>query len=138
MAGTSAAVSPPSNARRSCSCSSSRFGVSPDIGQLLRMPRLVQEDFERGNIGVPLDQGGNGAEAPERSGIELPDRLRYPRAVVVDQDIRVFGRVMAGEMDLADRRRRQRVEIGDRIEPEVCRADVDVVDVAEDAATGPA
>ena len=43
---------------------------------------------------------------------------------------------MAGEMDLADRRRRQCVEIGDRVELEVGRADVDVVDVAEDAATG--
>ena len=109
-----------------------------DIGQLLRMPRLVQQDFERGKFGVPLDQGGHGAEAPERLGVELPNRLRYPRAVVVDQDIHVLGGVMAGEMDLADRCRRQRVEIGDRVEPEVCRADVDVVDVAEDAAAGSA
>src|SRR5947199_10310168 len=115
MASTSAAVSPPSTARRSCSCSSSNFGISMDIGQLLRMLRLVQQDFERGNICVPLDQRGNGAEAPERLGVEFPNRLRYPRAVVVDQDIHVVGGVMAGEVDFADRCRRQRIEISNGV-----------------------
>src|SRR5438270_6596910 len=136
MAPTSAAVSPPSTARRSCSCTSSKFGM--ETGQLLRMPRLVQQDFERGKIGVPLDQGGHSAEAPQCFGVEVPDGLRYRRAVVVDQDIQILGGVMAGEMDLADCCRWQRVEIGDRVEPEVCCADIDVVDVAEDAAAGSA
>jgi hypothetical protein len=72
---------------------------------------------ERALIGVPLDQGGNGADPPERFGVELPDRLRYPRAVVVDQDVHILGGVMAGEMDLTDLCRRQRVDIGDRVEP---------------------
>ena len=102
------------------------------------MPRLVQQDVERGYIRVPLDQGGHGAEAPKCLGVEVPNRLRHPRAVVVDQDIHILGGAMAGKMDLADRCRRQRVEVGDRVEPEILRADVDVVDVAEDAATGSA
>ena len=62
--------------------------------------------------------------------------MRYPGAVVVDQNVHVLGGVMAGEVDLADRIDRQCVEIGDRVEPEIPRADIDVVDVAEDAATG--
>jgi hypothetical protein len=41
---------------------------------------------------------------------------------------------MAGEMDLADGRGRQRVQVGDRIEPEVPGDDTDVVHVAEDPA----
>jgi len=33
--------------------------------------RLVQLDLERSKVGVPLDQRGDGTEAPERRGIEL-------------------------------------------------------------------
>jgi hypothetical protein len=35
------------------------------------MTRLVQLDLERSKVGVPLDQRGDGTEAPERRGIEL-------------------------------------------------------------------
>ncbi len=78
------------------------------------------------------------AEAPERCGVELPDGLSNPGAVVVDQDVHVLGGVMAGEVDLADRLDGQCLEIGDRVEPEIPRADMDVVDVAQDAAAGSA
>ncbi len=70
--------------------------------------------------------------------MEVPDGFGDPGAVVVDQDIDVFGGVMAGKMDLADCPDRQRIEIGDRVEPEIPSADVDVVDVAKDAAARPA
>ena len=87
-----------------------------DIGELLRVARLVQQDFERGKVGVPLDQCGHGTEAPERRGVEVPDGLGNPGGVVVDQDIHVFGGVMASKMDLADCPDRQCIEIGDRVE----------------------
>ena len=67
-----------------------------------------------------------------------PDRLRDPGAVVVDQNVHVFSGVVARKMYLADRLRRQSVEVGDRVEREVSRADIDVIDVAEDAAAGSA
>src|SRR6516164_4288206 len=136
MAATISAVSPSSTAFRSRICSSCSIDISAGIGQLLGVTRLVQQDLERGKIGVPLDQRGDRAEASKRRGIKLPDGLGDRGAVVVDQNVYVLRGVMAGEVDLADRLDRQRVKIGDRVEPEIPRADVDVVDVAEDAAAG--
>jgi hypothetical protein len=100
------------------------------------MTRLVQQDLKRRKAGVPFDQSGHGAEAPERCSVKPPDRLCDPGTVVVDQDTHVVGNAMAGEVDLADRLDRQCVEIGKRIEPEIPCADMDVVDVAEHAAAG--
>src|SRR5271169_1785615 len=67
------------------------------------MMSLVQQDFERRKVGVPLNQCGHWTEASERRGIERPDRLYDPGAVVVDQNVHVLGDVMAGKVDLADR-----------------------------------
>src|SRR5208282_1709122 len=100
------------------------------------MMSLVQQDFERRKVGVPLNQCGHWTEASERRGIERPDRLYDPGAVVVDQNVHVLGDVMAGKVDLADRLDRECLEIGHRVELEIPRADVDVVDVAENAAAG--
>jgi hypothetical protein len=100
------------------------------MGQLFGMMRFVQKDLERGEVGVPLDQRRHGAEAPERRGVELPYGSRDPGAMVIDQNIDLLGSVMASEVNLADRFDRQRVEVGDRVEPKIPRADVDIVDVA--------
>src|SRR6266446_1606085 len=134
MAATISAVSPPRTARRSRICSSRSIETSVGMGQLFGMMRLVQKDLERGEVGVPLDQRGHGAEAPERRGVKIPDGLGNPRAVIVDQNVHVLGGVMAAEVDFTDRFDRQRVEVVDWVEPEVPRADMDVVDVAEYAA----
>ena len=56
--------------------------------------------------------------------------------MVVDQQIHILGHAMTGEVDLADRRNRQCIEIGDRVEPEIPRADIKVVDVAQNPAAG--
>src|SRR5260370_38705582 len=108
--------------------------TSVGMGQVFGMMRLVQQEPERGEVGVPLDQGGHGAEAPERRGVELPHGLRDPAVMVIDQNVYVLGGVMTGQVDLANRCDRQCVEVGDRVEPEIPRADVYVVDVTEDAA----
>src|SRR5260370_10714350 len=100
MADAISAVSPPSTARRSRICSSSSIDIWVHMGQLSGVMRLVQQDLERGEVGVPLDQRGHRAEAPERRGVELPDGLRYPGAVIVDQNVHVFGGVMAGQVNL--------------------------------------
>ena len=75
---------------------------------------------------------------PKRRDVEFPDRGGDPGAVVVDQDSDVLGGVMAGEVDLADGVRRQRVEVCVRIEAEVLSADVDVVDITQEPAARPA
>src|SRR5262249_36263474 len=118
MAATRSTVSPPSTAQRSCSCSSSKVDLSVGNRKLSRMPCLAQQDVQRGKIGVPLHQGGQGAETPERLCVEVPYRLRYSGAVVVNQDLDPVGGMMPGEMNLADRFQGQRIEIGDRVEPE--------------------
>src|SRR3984893_5786877 len=125
-------------APRSCICSSSSVGIWVTIGQLLRVPHLVQQDVERGEIGVPLDQGWDWAEPLKRNGVKIPNRGRNPGTVVCYHDVDMLGGLMAGKMDLADRWHRQGVQIGDRVEPEVARADIDVVNVAEDPAAGSA
>src|SRR5271156_2237210 len=137
MISASSAISPPRTALPIRVCSSSSVKVTADIGQLLGMLRFVQQDFERGKVGIPFDQGRHRGKPPESFGIEFPDRLRYAGAVIVDQDIYVLGSVMAGEMDLADHFGRQCVEVAERVEAEVSGADVDVVDIEEDAAAGP-
>src|SRR5271169_3016499 len=100
------------------------------------MISLVQQDFERRKVGVPLNQRGHWTEASERRGLARPARLYGPGAVVVDQNVHVLGDVMAGKVDLADRIDRECLEVGERIELEIPRADVDVVDVAENTAAG--
>src|SRR5690242_9741093 len=102
------------------------------------MPRFVQQAIQRGKVRVPFDQGRQGTEPPQRCGVKLPDWLRDTGTVIVNQNIDFFGGVMACEMDLADRVCRQSVEIRNRVEPEIPRANVDVVEIANYPAAGPA
>src|ERR1700756_3556152 len=137
MAAAISAVSPPSTACLSCSCSSSSVDISMDLGELLRVAHFVQQDFERGKVGVPLDQRRHRPEAAERRGVEVPNGLGDAGTVVVDQYIHVFGSVMASNMDFANCLGRQRVEISNRVEPEILRADKNIIHIAEDAAARP-
>src|SRR5260370_38255605 len=111
-------------------CSSSSIDISVHMGQLSSVMRLVQQDLERGEVGVPLDQRGYRAEALERRGVEFPDRLRNPGAVIVDQDVHALGDVMAGEVDLAETPDWQRVARAAMVDPSVPLADIDVVDIS--------
>src|SRR5260221_1075801 len=135
IAATISPGSPPSTARRSRICSSSSVAMS-DMGPILGAARLVEQHLERGHLAVPFDQRRDRTESPERGGMKLPDRFGDPGAMIVDQDGDLLNAVMAGEMDLADRRGWECVEIGCGLEAEIRRADVDVVEVAEDPAAG--
>ena len=77
--------------------------MTAGIGEFLRMPRFIQKDFKRRKVGVPLDQCGYRTEAAERRDIEVPDGFGNSGPMVVDQNIDVFGSVVTGKMDLADR-----------------------------------
>src|SRR5690349_4424526 len=102
MAATISAVAPPSTAWRNCICSSRSADTEARIGEFLRVLRLVQKDFERGKLGVPLYKRGHRTEAAERRGMEVPDRFGDSGAMVVDQNFDTFGSMMTSKMDLAD------------------------------------
>src|SRR6185369_26874 len=106
----------------------------------LRLLRLGEQHGELRQIRVPLDQGRYRTELRERGAIEVPHRPGDARAVVVDQDraaVRVV-RGVAGQMNLADRAGLHGIEVFAGILVEVAGAHVDVVDVQQNAASGPA
>src|SRR5882672_12221819 len=107
------------------------------LHQTIGDPGLVEQHGQRGDIRVPLDQRGNGAESIESPLIELPHRRGHGRAMVIDEDgpaVRVvLG--MAGEMDLAYGIDRQRFEVCDGIEAQVPGCHVNVIDVTEETAS---
>jgi hypothetical protein len=72
--------------------------------------------------------------------IKRPDRRDDRRVVAVDEERlpQLPVRRMAGEVDLSDKVGRDGVDVGERVATEVTRADVDVVEVEEQAAAGAA
>src|SRR5271155_4123846 len=127
----------PRTASRSRTCSSNSCDRSVLMGELFGVTGFVQQDFERGNVGVPLDQRWQRTKVFERDSVKLPNRRRNPRTVVVNQDVYGLGSVMAGQVELANRRARKRLYIGDRVETKIPRADIDVIDVTKYAAACP-
>src|SRR5579875_3048393 len=120
--------------------SSSKLGIGGRLPGAVKEPRgalgLIEQDLEFRQIGIPFDQARDRAEPRQRLGVERPDLGIDARAVVVDtQPQTPFDLLHAvpREMDLADRRAWQRCEIGARIPAVLAGADVDVVDVAQDA-----
>src|SRR6266571_3519800 len=102
------------------------------------MSRLLEQHRHGRYVGVPFDERRHRTEARERLGIECPHLRRDARAVIVDAKRSCVVDPpdgMAGEMDLADRLRRQRREIRRSPPAVVARADVNVVHVAENSAT---
>src|ERR1700730_15962536 len=82
------------------SCSDGISGLEDD----LCLCRLVEQDLERRDIGVPLDQRRPGAEACDGGPVELPYLGRDPGSVGIDQA--VPARVESGEVNLGHRIRR--------------------------------
>src|SRR6202171_3213838 len=110
---------------------------SDDIASLqddLCLCRLVEQDLERRDIGVPLDQRRLGAEACDGGPVELPYRGGDPGSVGIDEA--VPARVESGEVNLGHRIRRNCRQISARVEPVIDRVDVDIVDIEEQLAAG--
>src|ERR1700676_4662683 len=93
------------------SCSDGIAGLEDD----LCLCRLVEQDLERRDIGVPLDQRRLGAEACDGGSVELPYRGGNPGPVGIDQA--VPARVEPGEVNLGHRIRRNCRQISARVEP---------------------
>src|SRR5438132_3639248 len=112
------------------SCSDGIAGLEDD----LCLCRLVEQDLERRNIGVPFDQGRLGAEACDGGPVELPYRRGDPGPVGIDEA--VPARVEPGEVNLGHRIGRNCRQISARVEPVIDRVDVDIVDIEEQLAAG--
>ena len=98
---------------------------------------LVQQYVERRNVGVPFDQGRHCSKALQRARIQGPDGGSNARAVVIDAQHLVPSMSPNGcarQMDLADCVGRQRIEVSRCVPAVIAGTDVDVVDVAQDAA----
>src|SRR5450755_3147613 len=105
------------------SCSDGIAGL--EDGLCLR--RLIEQDFERRDIGVPLDQRRLGAEACDGGAVKRPYRRSDPSSVRIDEA--GPARVESGEVNLGHCVRRNCRDISLRIEPVIDRVDVDIVDV---------
>src|SRR5216684_6895380 len=121
-------------------CSSSKAGMRALLAHdALRLRRFVEQHRERRYVGVPFDERRHAPENGERLGIERPHLARDTRAVVVDADrapVLEVAHLVTREVDLADALCRQGAQIAPRIEAVVAGAHEDVVDVAQDAASG--
>src|SRR5262245_33206852 len=137
------APSPPRSASRNAAWTSRSGGMGTPqertAKDALGSAGLFEQYRERRDIGVPLDQGRHRAEAHDRAAVQVPYLGRGRRAVITDENGLPVGIVLrvAGEMHLLDPSRWQRVEVCRRIDAEVLRGDVDVVDVAEQPAARP-
>ena len=98
------------------------------------MIELADQLVERRDVIVALDHSGDAAEPRDGGGVQRPHRIAHRMVVRIDQVRAVIA--VAGEVDLRDALRRHRREVGLRVPAVVGRADVDVVDVEQDAAVG--
>src|SRR6202171_4273372 len=130
-----AAASPKTAAAENARCSSCSDGIAA-LENGLCLCRFIKQDFERRNIGVPFDQRRLGTEARDRGAVKLPYRRGDPGSVSIDEALPA--RIEAGEVDFSYRVRRNCRDIGVRVEPVMDRIDVDIVDVEEQLAAGPA
>ncbi|OFA09152.1 hypothetical protein DUPY_01440 [Duganella phyllosphaerae] len=102
--------------------------------QRLRLRSLFHQHHQRRNIGIPFDQRWHGAEAFQRSLVELPDRRGHGSAVVVDDCLRRYQ--VTAQVQFAHRGGRDRLQGGQRIFAVVALVDIQVVDVEQQAAAG--
>src|SRR5712691_2648957 len=94
-----------------------------------RLVRFADENLQRRNSVVPFDQGRDRSEARDRLAVERPYGRIDGGAVIVDANADPFrqrSEGVAGEMDLADRRDRERGQILRRVPAVVRRAHEDV------------
>src|SRR5262249_59758414 len=87
------AVSPSTTARRIRNCVSANDGMAglqrPGC-DLVRAPGLGQQGGKRRNVVIPFDQRRLRAEAPNRVGVKLPDRLGNASGMGIDENFRTL------------------------------------------------
>src|ERR1700687_1587379 len=120
----SAAASLKTAAAENARCHSCSDGIA-GLEDSLCVCRLIEQDFERWDIGVPFDQRRLGTEARDGGAVKLPYRRGDPGSRGVDEALPA--RIEAGEVYLSHCVRRNCREIGARVESVIDRVDVDIV-----------
>src|SRR5208282_6648074 len=89
---------------------------------------------------VPFDEARHHGETIDGAAVKRPYLVTHGRAVIVDQELAAapLAPEMSGEMNFADRVRRNSFEVCRRVEAEVDGTHEDIVHVAQEAAAGPA
>ena len=100
----------------------------------LRLEQLGMAFGEGRDVAVPFEQGGGAAGAGPGEAEQFPDF--GPHRPVVGVDDVGAAILVAGEVHLDDALAREGVDIGDRVGAGVEAADIDVVDVEQQAAAG--
>ena len=77
-----------------------------------------EQNSQRRNPRIPLDQRRDAAKPLDRLRIQRPDGFVDRRPVIVNQNLTAIGciAVVPGEMDLRDRGCRQDIQISDRVD----------------------
>src|SRR6266853_216812 len=132
---TNAAASLKTAAAENARCHSCSDGIA-GLEDGLCLCRLVEQDFERRDIGVPFDQRRLGTEARDGGPVEVPYRRGDPGPVGVDEAVPAC--VEPGEVNLGHRIARNCRDISARVEPVIDRVDVDIVDIEEQLAAATA
>src|SRR2546425_2485482 len=124
-------------ARKNRDCSSPR--VSIDAATYFTFDRAGAFGFDAqflklGYLLIPLDEGRDAAVAAQRQAIKVPHR-RADRPSVRIKEVGALV-AMSGEMNLANALCWQSCQVLCRVEAVVGGADVDIVDIEQDAAVG--
>src|SRR6266849_9383777 len=143
MASTNGGTAAPNIVRRNIACSSCSVGMASSL-RLTEVPRgrlgFAQQDGQGRDMRIPLNQRRNRSKAPQRVDVEGPDCLSNRGTMIVDQ-YSLATRVvlsMSSQMDLRHMVRRERLEIGDRVAPEIRAAHINIVDITQQPAVCPA
>src|ERR1022692_4167682 len=128
-----AAGSPKTAAAENARCSSCSDGIAC-LENGLCLCGLVEQDFERRDIGIPFDQRRLGAEVRNGSPIKRPDRRSDPGSVRVDEA--GSARIESGEVNLGHRVTRNRRKKVVCVEAVIDGVDVDIVDIEKQFAAG--
>src|SRR6516165_3207362 len=140
------AVSPSTTARRIRNCVSANDGMAglqrPGC-DLVRAPRLGQQGGKRRNVVIPFDQCRLRAEAPNRVGVKLPDRLGNASSMGIDENFGTLIRFVllwceAAQVEFADVPDRQTVDVPIGAVPQIVCAEIHIADVAQEPASGSA
>src|SRR5262249_29785958 len=115
------AVSPSTTARRIHNCVSASDSTAGVQGQHpardpLRAPTLGQQGGKRRNVVIPFYQRRLRAEAPNRVGVKLPDRLGNASSMGIDENFGTLIRFVllwceAAQVEFADVPDRQTVDV---------------------------
>src|SRR5260370_32603847 len=131
----------PSKSRRTAHCNSSSVGAQvvmslpPNSGLCNRS--FFHQNLKRRHISVPFNQSGNGSKALEGLLEQVPHGRRDARAMVVDANYLALVKLpdaVPGQVNLGNRLKRQSVKIGQCIPTVIAGTDINIIDVADDAA----